>query len=112
MRKAVLVAMLGLAATFAISACAHDDFPDRLKNGCNSQEACNRLLGDATDRLNDCAGYLVGNNLRRNWRRAKTMCHRELVDCQVALEKANQWVRWTNANGGKHPGYGLGWHYD
>jgi hypothetical protein len=87
----------------------HDDFPDRLKMGCNSEEACGHLVAEASDRLNDCASYLVGNSLRSNWQRAKTMCHREFVNCEVALDKANHWVRWTNANGGKQAPYGLRW---
>jgi hypothetical protein len=91
---AACLAVLGMAA-----ACGHDDFPDRLKKGCNSDQECNRLVAEAADRLDDCAGYLVGNGMRRNWRRAKTMCHYEFVDCDVALEKANQLVRWANANG-------------
>jgi len=106
-----LFVLIGLGVVGGGTGCMHDDFPDRLKIGCNSEEACNRLLGEANDRLNDCASYLSGNRLRRNWQRAKTMCHREFVDCDVALDKANRWVRWANANGGRHPYYQSVWHY-
>lgn len=105
-------AMVCVVALGALAACGHDDFPDRLKAGCNSSKECNRLVAEAADRLNDCAGYLVGNRLKYNWSRAKTMCHREIVDCNVALEKANQWVRWANANsvgGGRLSYYRARW---
>jgi hypothetical protein len=81
-----------------LAACGHDDFPDRLKVGCNSRRECNKLVAEATDRLSDCAGYMVGNRLTHDWQRAKTMCRREFADCDVAFDKANQWVRWANAN--------------
>ncbi|HEX4335075.1 MAG TPA: hypothetical protein VH062_04125 [Polyangiaceae bacterium] len=99
-----------IAVSGIVTACGHDDFPDRLRTGCNSAAECTRLVAEASDRLNDCAGYMVGNSMRRNWRRAKTMCHYELVDCDVALEKANQWVRWANATGVAGPGKQLSYY--
>jgi len=85
-------------------ACAHDEFPDRLKKGCNSGDDCRRLVSEAVDRLNDCTGYLVGTRLRHDWRSAKGKCHYEYVDLQVALRKANQWASWANAKCVSKPG--------
>ena len=99
MRERTLRVLASALAIGVVAGC-HDEFPDRLKKGCNSGNECTLLVADAADRLNECIGHIVPGKFETNYGRlARRHCHYEYADAQVAVEKANQWAKWSHASG-------------
>lgn len=63
-----------------------DDFPDRLKKGCNSLDECRKLVDAGIARFERCQEQDIG--VTRSWARCTDACN----DMVVARDKAHEWA--------------------
>ena len=88
-------AVLCIAALDA-SCNVHDEFPDRVRKGCNSERECVRLIGGARFRLLDCVtsgrSSRGDTSLFPDWHMVQGVCSYEYADFVLAVRKGRQWA--------------------
>jgi hypothetical protein len=83
-------------AGLAASCNVHDDFPDRVRRGCNSERECVLLIGAARYRLLDCVtsgrSSRGDTSLFPDWHLVEGVCSYEYADFLLAVRKGRQWA--------------------